>query len=385
MAIIIYKKVKRCKICGHLIQEDAEVCPYCSGQSMIDKSLLPKEDLDAYSGFEMPTFGPKAKKAALISAACVALIVLGTLVFNWYQNSHLLDRSIFTELTEDEIDRVCEDESMAEFRSFYHYFHEMIDEANDDELANEFKSITYKQLWLYSSKYADNSEFITQTEDLARENYVKKYVEPINDKLESEITRWKDFIAKHDISSYLKVTPVTSYINSYWGKNPAFYFQIDYKSDSIQDCVVHGAIVNNNSGYSFEGLNPFDLNLYNITSHSSEDEKYSYSVDRGNVWDYNHIKLDIQSVTLTSGEVIYPSDMDSVPTCITNYLTWDVEDSPTLLLSLKSDIIRALIDSEVPEAPDYVKQECQSTLKAKDPLCFDFTHRVNNSSSEVDY
>ena len=376
MTLIDLKPVRRCTTCGHLVPASHHACPYCSGQQFAvdERPAAPVCEQQQVPAPQTPRAPrepmSRGLKIGLIAAGAVAVLAIVAVVgIKMYSFNHILEKSIFEPLTQDEVAKLAEDDS--DFREFYSQCVTVREELRTPEDREKFGTVTYKEMREFMN-YFGNDVWLNEQRTKAAEAYETDVHQKIKPQLDSVVNKWQTYIDEHQIDKCIQVAVHTTYSSDGYYTHPGFYFTTNVLNSNIQEVDAYLE-----TKYKDSEMTDMEnkISLSDLQKYASEDHKaywtHNYSSD---FWDYRTCELSIRSITLTDGTVIDETGPNNVPQEISTYL-----DNKTEQTELA--VIRTFIQTNYPSVADYQKDFINKHLKELDPLCFEMMNKVEKYGS----
>ncbi len=327
-----------------------------------DKKEVAREADSENVQFICPKFTPLEKKigiGAVAGAAVVALVAAFCLSIG---NTIAMNKSIYKQLDEKRVMKL--NKEYWDFSIFYTEANNAAQAAQQSADADKYAEIKYKRLYKFQHEINSDGNR-EELREQAEKDYMKQYVDPHKAAVETELAKWNQFIADNDPEPYLKVTAHTgNYRQSAWYSyydRPRWYYSIEQPRGKLSDASITVKILDRN-GKLFKSMRE---SLADIKKASNVDgSNWFTGVDDLYFWDSHSIVIVVNSITI-DGKTISGDAMKQVPASAKAY-----EAEPTMMN--KITFIRECIDTKVPDYDEWINQQIEDNIKAKDELCYEF-------------
>jgi hypothetical protein len=327
-----------------------------------DKKEVAREADSENVQFICPKFTPLEKKigiGAVAGAVVVALVAAFCLSIG---NTIAMNKSIYKPLDEKRVEKLNKDYSG--FYTFYEETSSAAQTAKQNADADKYAEIKYKRFYMFQREINSDGNR-EELREQAEKDYLKQYVDPNKAAVETELAKWNQFIADNDPEPYLKVTAHTgNYRQSTWYSyydRPQWFFSIEQPKGTLSNASVTMKILNSNGKVSKSmRYSLSDLKKIN----SDKNARYLQDKDDRHFWDSHSIVIVVNSITI-DGETISGDAIKQVPASAKEY-----QAEPTMMN--KITFIRECIDTKVPDYDEWINQQIEDNIKAKDELCYEF-------------
>ena len=330
-----------------------------------DKKELAREADGENVKFVCPKFTPSEKKVsigAIIGAVVVALVAAFCLSIG---NTIAMNKSIYKQLDEKRVLKL--NKEYWDFSTFYTETSNAAQEAERGDAADKYAEIKYKRLYKFQHEINSDGNR-EELREKAEKDYMKQYVDPHKAAVETELAKWEQFIADNDPEPYLTVTAHTgNYRQAAWYSyydRPQWFFSIEQPKGALSDASVTVKILNSN-GKNYRTWTQSLADLKKINNDATA--RFLTDVDNPYFWDSHSMVVVVNSITI-DGKTISGDAMKQVPASAKAY-----EADPTMMN--KITFIRECIDTKVPDYDEWINQQIEDNIKAKDELCYEFAEK----------
>lgn len=314
------------------------------------------------------------------------LFLFFALAFVTSSCSKIPDKSIFTELTTEELaDAIKSDTS---FGSFYELTESYANTMSDVNKA-KFNDVTYRRLFKYVTFINDSTYWKPLREEWEKDWNAKYGI--YEQKFDSTMSYWEKYKEDNSLSKYVKIELDKINTVYYTYLNEVSDVQLGFKLTPINDTIdqivfaygYHSKIEGESAKYDKKNCRlttPFSTPVVKYWDVSYSERKIfaGYKDAASFLRDYNlHIEItDIRK----NGVNISVNDL-AIPEIVKTCMDYKIEYG-YIFESTREDLIKELINKNYISKWDFYSKEADAILKDKDELCFNFVEFINKQEQK---